>query len=240
MIHLTFTDRIARLTLDRPSARNALRIQDWWLLKERIAEAAAGGARAILLAGKDGVFSAGADLRELATLAKDEAARASFRQAMRAGLEAVAHSALPVLVHVGGDCHGAGVALAMACDIRVSGPAARFSIPPAKFGILYPQPDVDRLVALVGRGRATDLLLSARRIDAEEAYRIGLVDRIDDETGLAAEKLTTAIAGNVPESVALLRRQIAGMDLAEADRLFEASFGSPAFAGVAETLLPKT
>jgi enoyl-CoA hydratase/carnithine racemase len=68
------------------------------------------------------------------------------------------------------------VALAMACDLRFAGEGASFAITPAKYGISYPQEDIARLVALVGRGQAARLLLGAGTIDAEEALRIGLAD----------------------------------------------------------------
>lgn len=219
---------IARITVRRVSARNAMTIAGWAELAARIGEAA--GSNIILLSGDGGHFGAGADLGELATLADDLPARSVFRTAMAEGVDAVAGSPVPVVAAISGGCFGAAVALALACDIRVAKPDATFGVPPARFGIAYPQADVDRLVATVGRGAAARLLLGGETIDAAEAARIGLVDLVAEDGG---EALARAIAGNVPGSVALLRRQIAGLDRAEGDRAFEDRFGSPEFAAVA-------
>jgi len=228
MVALERDGQVARITLHRAAARNAVIIAGWSELAERIRDAAA--AHVIILSGEAGHFSAGADLVELAGLAEDVDARGAFRRAMDEGIAAVAASPVPVVASVRGGCFGAAVALALACDIRVATPDARFGIPPARFGIAYPQGDVDRLVATVGRGAASRLLLGAETIDASEAARIGLVDLVAEDAG---EGLACAIAGNVHGSVALLRRQIDGLERGEGDRAFEDRFGSPEFAAVA-------
>jgi enoyl-CoA hydratase len=156
--------------------------------------------------------------------------------AMLDGIGAVAASSVPVVAGIEGGCFGAGVALALACDIRVAGVRATFGVPPARFGISYPLADVARLVARVGQGQASRLLLSAETIDAAEAARIGLVELLAEDGG---EAIARAIAANVPESVALLRQKIAGMDRAAGDAAFEASFGSAAFAAVAAGIKAK-
>ena len=229
MLDLLMEGQIARLRLDRPEARNALRIADWATFGPTIAAAVDRGARVIVIEAEGSAFGAGADLRELATLASDVAARARFRQAMADGIAAVAGSAIPTVAWIDGACHGAAVALALAADIRVASPRARFAVPPAKFGIAYPQGDVDRLVARIGSGQASRLLLTGETIDAAEAARIGLVELV--ATDIAP--ILAAIADAVPASIALLRRQIAGLDRATADPAFEASFGSPEFAATA-------
>lgn len=234
-VTLTQDGPIARVTLRRPEARNAITIAGWHALAETIGRID-GAARVVLLAAEGSTFCAGADLRELASLAGDVALRPPFREAMRAGIEAVACCPVPVVASIGGGAFGAGVALALACDLRVATPRARFAIPPARFGISYPQPDIDRLIATVGRSPAARLLLAGVEVDAAEAARIGLVDSVADDGG---EELAEAIAANVPESVALLRRQIAGMAMDEADRAFEDRFGSEAFAAVAAGILAR-
>lgn len=239
MIELVAEGDVARLTLDRPAVRNAMRATDWLVLEERVGEAAASGFRVILLAGAGTAFCAGADLAELAALCDDVSGRAAFRQAMRRGIDAIAGSALPVMAAVGGDCHGAGVALAMACDIRVASAAARFSIPPARYGIAYPQDDVDRLVRSVGRGNAAALLLTGATIDAREAGRIGLVDSIAESAEAAAAGIAATIAANDATSVALLRRQIAGMPAAEADAAFDRCFSGDTFTKLAASIRAK-
>ncbi|MGJ3627741.1 enoyl-CoA hydratase/isomerase family protein [Sphingomonas sp. MMS24-JH45] len=166
-----------------------------------------------------GIFSAGADLRDLARLAGDVPARAAFRDAMRDGIEAVAALPMPTIAAVEGGCFGAAVALALACDCIVAGTEARFAVPPARLGIAYPAPDVARLVRRVGQGAARRLLFTADAVDAEEApRRIGLVDTIEDPHAMAAR-----IAGNDPAALALLKAMAAdphalGHDAAFANR----------------------
>lgn len=230
MFDLSFEGETARLRLCRPEARNAIPLAGWPLIATRIAEAAAVGARLLLLCGDERAFSAGADISEFPALRDDPGARTRFRLAMREGIEAVAAAPMPTAALIEGPCYGAAVALVLACDLRAAGPGAAFAITPAKFGISYPQEDVHRLVSLVGRGQAARLLLTARGIGAAEAHRIGLVDILADDLAAEAEALGEAIAAGSAASQAELRRAIglaaAGTASdAEQDRRFEALFG---------------
>lgn len=225
---------IARIALDRADARNALATTDWHQLAQVLGQVPSEAHVVLLASNVPGIFCAGANLRDLACLTDDVPARTAFRAAMRAGVEAVAGLAMPVIVAVNGGCHGAGVALALACDVIVAGPAARFAIPPARLGIGYPASDVARLVARVGRGQAARLLFTAEAIDAEEASRIGLVDCIGDAGSIAAQ-----IAANDSDALRLLKRVIADPLGPGHDHDFEASFGSRSFArGVAQFRKP--
>ncbi|WP_293855983.1 enoyl-CoA hydratase/isomerase family protein [Sphingomonas sp. SCN 67-18] len=236
MFDLLVTDRIARLSLARPEARNALRVADWRALPGLVAQAVDAGARAIVLqSAAEGMFCAGADLGELAGLGADAAARQPFRTAMRAALDAVRASPAPVIAAVDGGCFGAGVALAMACDIRIAGPRALFAVTPAKLGIGYPLEDIARLHALVGVGQAARMLFGAVTLDAAEAARIGLAEVVADEVAQAADALAAAMAGNSPASLALLKQGLAlaaGGIASDAghDAAFDAAFGAADFA----------
>ena len=137
---------------------------------------AASDVRLLVVTGAGDAFCAGADLGDFAAMRGDEAAVARFREDMRAALDALRALAIPTIAVIEGPCYGAGVALAMACDIRMARLGARFAITPAKIGIAFPQEDVHRLVALVGPGQAARLLFTAETIDGDEAKRIGLVD----------------------------------------------------------------
>ncbi|SEK28773.1 Enoyl-CoA hydratase/carnithine racemase [Sphingomonas palmae] len=225
MIRLSVEAGVARIALDRAAARNALPTTGWLELARVVAQVPA-NARAVLLASDvPGIFCAGADLRDLARLADDVPARASFRTAMRDGIEALASLPMPVIAGVEGGCHGAGVAVALACDLIVAGPAAHFAIPPARLGIGYPAQDVARLSARVGRGQAARLLFTAETINADEALPIGLVDVIGDPAQIAA-----AIATNDGEALRLLKRMLVDPRDPAHDGAFEDSFGSPRFA----------
>lgn len=234
MLDLTLDGPVARLRLDRPEARNAIPARDWALLAHRCGEAARSGARLLVLSGTKHAFCAGADLGDFPAFAADPQAASAFRVRMRTGLDALRDLPVATIAIIEGPCYGAGVALAMACDLRVAGEGARFAITPAKFGISYPQEDVARLVALIGPGQASRLLLGAGSIDAAEAARIGLVELSADDVGLAVEELASAILANSAESVAVLKRAIrlAGEGIARdegQDRSFDALFGSADF-----------
>ena len=185
MFDLTLDGAVARLRLDRPEARNAIPVHGWALLAHRCGEAARSGARLLILSGNARGLLRRRRPRGFSGLRRPiRQARRRFRRLMRAGLDAAARPADRRRSRaIEGPCYGAGVALAMACDIRVAGPGARFAITPAKFGISYPQEDVARLVALVGPGQASRLLLGAGTIDSAEAARIGLVELAPADVG---------------------------------------------------------
>ncbi|KQT32957.1 hypothetical protein ASG29_11285 [Sphingomonas sp. Leaf412] len=225
MIHLAHADRIATVTLDRLAARNAFRIGAWHDLAAAVARIPADTAVVVVASATPGIFSAGADLVDLAKLADDVPARATFRSAMRAGIDAVAALPMPTVAAVDGGCFGAAVALALACDLIVATPRARFAIPPARLGIAYPAADIARLVARVGTGAARRLLLTADTIDAGEAVRIGLADLGDDPVAVARR-----IADNDASALATLKRMLADPADPAHDAAFERSFGNPAFA----------
>ncbi|SMF60604.1 enoyl-CoA hydratase/isomerase family protein [Allosphingosinicella indica] len=208
MFDLIIDGEVARLTLNRPEARNAIPLDGWDALAACVREAEE-CARALILAGAGGAFSAGADLTAFATFHHNSEAAAGFRHAMRRGIDALRDCAIPTIALVEGACYGAGVALAIACDIRIASPAAIFAITPAKLGISYPQEDIARLVALVGPAQASRLLLAAEAVDGAEAARIGLVERCDANASTVAASLAGAIASHDPDSIAALKRGIA-------------------------------
>ena len=229
MFELRIEGDVARLRLNRPDVRNAIPLAGWDELAAKVAKART--ARLIVVAGAGGAFCAGADLSDFAGMRGDEAAAAAFRGAMRLGLDALELAPMPTIALVEGPCYGAGVALAMVCDIRLAGPQARFAITPAKMGISYPQEDIHRLVSLVGPGHAARLLFTGAAIDAVEALRIGLVDGEHGE--LAA--LTSALLANDSSSLATLKTGIILAGLGnrsdrDQDEAFDALLAADAFA----------
>lgn len=233
MFHIDSTGRVARISLSRPEARNAIAIGSWAGLSEAIAEVGRSGARALILRSDvPGIFCAGADIADLDRLFADAALRSHFRTVMGQAIEALAALPIATIAAIDGGCFGAGVALAMACDIRVAGPKAAFGITPAKLGISYPASDVTRLRALVGPGQAARLLYSAMTIDAAEARAIGLIEDVAEDAEAAAQALATMIAANAPSSIVALKRTLAGDPASDA--IFENAFGGADFAeGVA-------
>lgn len=234
MFRLIREGEAARLTLARPEARNAIPLAGWAELSRLLRDL--GPARLLIVAG-EGAFCAGADLSDFATMRAEEGGIAHFRQTMRAALDALRDLPIPTIAVVDGPCYGAGVALAMACDLRIAGPRASFAITPAKIGISYPQEDVHRLVELVGPGQAARLLFTAIAIDGAEAARIGLVELYDADPALLVE----AILANDGESLATLKRAIAlgRRSDPEQDRRFDALIAGPMLAARLEALRRK-
>jgi enoyl-CoA hydratase/carnithine racemase len=234
MFELSIDGAVATLRLRRPETRNAIPLAGWSALADRAEEAERAGAHVLLLAGEaGGAFCAGADLASFDAFRDHPQARSDFRSAIRSGLDRLRDLPIPTLAVVEGACYGAGVAVAMACDIRVTGPGARFAITPAKLGISYPQEDVHRLVSLVGSGQAARLLFGAGNIDGAEARLIGLVELHSDTAQETAEELARAIAANDCDSLRTLKRGIrlaaSGVEQdEEQDRAFDDLLGSKA------------
>jgi enoyl-CoA hydratase/carnithine racemase len=229
MFQIDSAGRIARISFARPEARNAVPLGSWTALAEAIAAVAASDARVLLLrSAVPGAFSAGADIGDLDRLRAEPALRSHFRTEMGAAIEALAALPIATIAAIDGGCYGAGVALAMACDIRIAGAAAQFGITPAKIGIAYPRSDVARLKALIGPGQAARLLYSAMTVDAAEAVRIGLADERADSADDGAMALAARIAANAPSSIAGLKRILAADPASDA--LFEDAFGGVDFA----------
>jgi enoyl-CoA hydratase/carnithine racemase len=232
MFELSIEGAIARLRLNRPEARNALRLHGWAALADAAEKAETGGAQVLILSGvPGGAFCAGADLAGFEDFREDREARTIFRQKIRSGLDRLRGLPIPTVAVVEGACYGAGVAVAMACDIRFAGPQSRFAITPAKLGISYPQEDVHRLVGLVGAAQASRLLFSAAAIDGVEAERIGLVERFAENAAEEAEAYAAAVAANDPASLRTLKRAVGLAERGissdgEQDRMFDNLLGS--------------
>lgn len=230
MITLDFDGPLALIRLDRPAARNALPRAGWQALAEAIAQVQASDARVLILGSAHGAaFCAGSDLSEIGALADHPKQRAEFRRLMRAAMDPLRALAIPALAVIEGDCFGAGVALALACDIRVAGTRARFAVTPAKLGLSYPQQDVARLVEAVGRGQAARLLFAGEAVDAGEAARIGLVELAVDDAWAEGHRLARLCAGNAPGSLAALKAVLDAGPGDAGDTLFDACFDHPDF-----------
>lgn len=227
MIRVQHDGFVATITLDRAEARNALPIAAWEALAEAVQ--GLGDARVVILkSAVPGIFSAGADVREFERLQAEPALRPHFRMAMREAIEAVAALPVPVIAAVDGGCFGAAVALALAADIRVAGDAADFATTPARLGLGYPEQDVVRLAAQVGKGMAALMLFTGDRLGAEEARRVGLVELRAVDAGEMASAIAATIVSNAPQAVRLLKRTLAGGK--GLDAAFEDAFGGAEFA----------
>jgi len=230
MISLQFDGPLALLRLDRPEARNALSRAGWIGLAEAIERVRGSQARALVLGSAHGAaFCAGSDLAEIGSLADAPDQRAEFRQLMRRAMDPLRDLPIPTLAAIDGDCFGAGVALALACDIRIGGARARFAITPARLGLSYPQEDVARVVAAVGRGQAARLLFGGETISTAEAARIGLIELAVSDAGDEAMRLAGLCAANAASSIAALKSVLDAGPGEARDALFDDCFDHPEF-----------
>ena len=210
------TDGIARITVNRPDKLNALNAIVIAELGDAVTRIETDSAvRGVIVTGAgEKAFVAGADIAELAAQSPMEGmTRAAAGQAVFRRLE---QCGKPVIAAVNGFALGGGCELAMACHIRLAGEQAKFGQPEVKLGIGPGYGGTVRLPRLVGKGRALELLLTGRTIDAEEAFRIGLVNRVvpADRLLAEAEAMLRTILGHGPLAIrACLEAVDAGPDM---------------------------
>jgi enoyl-CoA hydratase len=196
-------------TLDRPERRNALNATGCEQLLARLTEHR--DLRAVVIVGSgEKAFCAGADLGSHTDEGGglEHGGGDQFRPAFEAVLDAIVEYPSPVVAAVNGAAIGAGMQLAVACDLRVVAPNATFGIPSARLGVMLSSANLQRLIAAVGQPAARDLLLTARSIDVGEATRLGLVQRAADDALAAACTLAEEIATLAPLSVAGHKRAL--------------------------------
>lgn len=186
-------DRIATLTVNRPDKLNALNAALIGELGAAIEELLSrNDVAAVILTGAGRAFVAGADISELASVSALDGKRLARRgQEIFRRFET---SSKPTVAAINGFALGGGCELAMSCQIRIASEAAKFGQPEVKLGLIPGYGGTQRLPRLVGRGRALQLLLTGEMIDAQEAFRIGLVNRV-----VAAEQLLPAATAMIQQ-----------------------------------------
>jgi len=202
------------LTLNRPLASNIINLE----LANELGDACREinqdeEVRAVIITGAGQTFCSGADLDELSSFTPGEA-----RQRNSASLSSRAVAALncPVIAAINGDALGAGLELALSCDIRVSSENARFGFPETSYGLIPGGGGTQRLPRIVGRGKASEMILIAEPIDAREAYRIGLISKVVPGEKLAeeAEEIAKRLVSRAPIAVRYAKEAVnKGMDM---------------------------
>jgi len=199
----TTNNSIAYVTLNRPKVLNALSRKTIEELKAAfvLAQSDPTVLGIILTGAGDKAFIAGADIAELSEVTKEQALE--FAKNGQACLSFIETLGKPVIAAVNGFALGGGCETAMACTIRIASEKAKFGQPEVKLGIIPGYGGTQRLPRLVGKGRALQLILSGGVIDAQEAYRIGLVNEVvpGSELITRAEAILSQIASNAPLAV---------------------------------------
>ena len=224
---------VLTLTLNRPERRNAVDPELLSALARALREEGERAGAVILRGAGDEAFSAGYDLSRLTGTASDLDADGVIGEAANALRECPA----PVIARLRGHCHGAGVELAMSCDLRIASPDLRMSVPAVGLGVVYRYQFVARLVQTCGLARTADLLLAMPELDGERAHAWGLVTELVPATDVDAriEKVAArlasapraAVRGTKASLNLLAARGVAGEDLGRAQALRAEAAASP-------------
>jgi enoyl-CoA hydratase/carnithine racemase len=202
---------VRHIVLNRPEKRNAMNQELLRALGDALREAAAEeSVHCVVLRGEGPVFSAGVDLGELAENTGRPGMLRPFRGVFLDCANACEEMAKPVVCQIHRTCVGGALEVALGCDLRIASSDAQFGLPEVRFGII---PDVggsSRLPAVVGVGRAKELIMTARMVDAEEAERIGLINRVvaPDDLDSATDALVAELLANSHVAVGRAKRVI--------------------------------
>ena len=210
----TDADGVLVVTLDRPDRLNAPSQRLVAELGKALRLARADDVRGVVITGAgEKAFAAGADISEFAEMEPLQAHRFALRgQAVFNQIEGMGK---PVVAAVNGFALGGGCELACACHLRVASETAQFGQPEVQLGLIAGFGGTQRLPRLVGRGVATEILLTAERISAQRAYEIGLVNKVVPASELldAARSYVTTIASKAPVAVAMTLQAVRAADL---------------------------
>jgi enoyl-CoA hydratase/carnithine racemase len=186
-ISASVADGVGHLVLDRPARRNAISRAMWRDIPGLVGALDRNDAvRLIVLRGAGAHFAAGADIDEFDDVYATRESAAAYADTLARAMDALCACSTPRLAVIRGVCVGGGVALAMCCDVRFADETARFAVTPARLGIAYSFEDTRRLVACVGPAAARDMLFSGRMMQADEALRLRLIDRLYEAGELQA------------------------------------------------------
>ncbi|HEY2140991.1 MAG TPA: enoyl-CoA hydratase/isomerase family protein [Solirubrobacteraceae bacterium] len=203
--------RVRHVVLNRPDKRNAMSQALLSELRDVLRAASEEpSVDCVVLRGEGPVFSAGVDLGELMAFAGDPNVLRPFRNVFLDCSNLCEEMAKPVVCQIHGACFGGALEVALGCDLRIASTESKLGLPEVKFGII---PDVggsSRLPAVVGLGRAKELIMTGKTIEASEAERIGLVNRIVPREQLeqATDELVEELLANSPLAVGRAKRVI--------------------------------
>lgn len=206
-LKVRFKQAVAWLVVNRPKKRNALNRETLAELHQALVALEQDPAvRVVILTGAgEKAFVAGADIAELADLSPEEATTLVL-EGNRLVFDYIENFGKPVIAAVNGYALGGGLELAMACHLRIFSDTALVGLPETSLGLIPGYGGTQRLAQLVGKGRALEIMLTAKMIDAKRAYEIGLANRVCSASELkkTAESLAYQIMENAPEAQTLL------------------------------------
>lgn len=199
------TGGIGWMTFSNPTKRNAMSLEMWGEMEAILTDFRADPAIRVVVMQGDGdrAFVSGADISQFEKSRSDAASAAAYGAVSDSARAALNSFDKPLIALIRGYCLGGGLGIAMAADLRFAAADARFGIPAANLGAAYSSDSLRRLVNLVGPAAAKDILFSARRLEAEEALRLGLISRIlpPEELEGAVRDYATLLAEKAPLSL---------------------------------------
>jgi enoyl-CoA hydratase len=203
---------VLHIRFNNPAKHNALSVDMWEAVPMLLGRAAKDdNVRVVVLSGEGGKsFISGADISQFEDMRAAKEAVKAYEAMAEAALEAIYEFEKPTIACITGYCIGGGVNVAISCDLRVASTNSTFSVPATRLGLGYRLSAMKNLTDLVGPGFAKDIFFTARRLDAAEALRIGLVNRIAEPEGLEAllAEYTTAISTGAPLTIKAGKRII--------------------------------
>ncbi len=210
-------DGLCTITIERPTKLNALNIDTINELSEALHLAEADSSiRVVILTGSgDKAFAAGADVSEFASFGKPEGKELSAR-GQQLLFNYIPSMGTPVIAAINGYALGGGLELAMSCHMRIASHNAVMGLPEVSLGVIPGYGGTQRLPQLVGRGRALEMILAAEKIDAQEALRIGLVNRVVEPKELmdACHQIASRFMRNSPTAIAAAIKAVNAADQA--------------------------
>jgi len=230
ILKLTTDERIAIVTISRPQALNALNSRFFQEMDAMVRQVSAmKEIRVMVITGEGKAFVAGADIAEMVDMAPEQGI--AFSKTGQSTFRSLEKMEIPVIAAINGFALGGGLELAMGCDFRIASSKAKFGQPEVNLGMIPGYAGTQRLPRLVGMADALFILLSGEMIGAEEALRIGLVQKVTEPEQLMEETLRIAkvIASKGPQAVKKTKyvaRTGYGMDFDEGSRLESEYFGT--------------
>jgi enoyl-CoA hydratase len=225
------------VTFNNPERHNAVSLEMWAAAKNILdAFAADNDVRVVVLTGAGGkAFVSGADISKFASERASIEATRAYDVVTAATFAAIYEFPKPTIAMIRGYCVGGGVGLASCCDLRICSDNSRFAVPAAKLGLGYAYTGLKRLVDIVGQSYAKEIFYTARQFDAQEAYAMGLVNRVVPEAELESyvESITDMICANAPLTIKAVKFTVGEIlkdesqrDVARVDKMVEACFAS--------------
>ncbi len=210
---------VLHIRFNNPAKHNALSVDMWEAVPPLLDRAEKDdGVRMVVLSGEGGkAFVSGADISQFEDMRAAKEAVKRYEAMAEAALQGIHDFAKPTVACIRGYCIGGGVNVAICCDIRIASENSIFSIPATRLGLGYRYSAMKNLTDLVGPGFAKDIFFTARRLDAAEALRIGLINRVAEPDGLDAllAEYTGAITTGAPLTIKAGKRII--RDVLKAD-----------------------